>query len=134
MAALPGGAMLIKCGECGKDISDKAAACPSCGAPMAASVGGVPTGGVASEPVAAKSGGGAWKWVVGVPVLLVVLFLGFGATRPVDPERERAKAVYEGCKDQLASTDRARLDTARTLAAICDGYRADYIRKYQRNP
>lgn len=30
---------LVKCRECGKEISDKAAACPSCGAPMA---GGAP--------------------------------------------------------------------------------------------
>jgi DNA-directed RNA polymerase subunit RPC12/RpoP len=27
---------LIKCSECGKEISDKAPACPSCGAPLAA--------------------------------------------------------------------------------------------------
>ncbi|EGY02165.1 hypothetical protein AZA_27470 [Nitrospirillum viridazoti Y2] len=27
---------LIKCGECGRDVSDKAAACPGCGAPIAA--------------------------------------------------------------------------------------------------
>lgn len=26
---------LIKCGECGKSVSDKAAACPNCGAPIA---------------------------------------------------------------------------------------------------
>ena len=25
---------LVKCGECGKEISDKAATCPGCGAPM----------------------------------------------------------------------------------------------------
>jgi len=28
---------LISCGECGREISDKAAACPGCGAPVAAS-------------------------------------------------------------------------------------------------
>lgn len=27
---------LIKCSECGHDVSDKAAACPSCGAPISA--------------------------------------------------------------------------------------------------
>lgn len=27
---------LVKCAECGKEISDKAAACPNCGAPVAA--------------------------------------------------------------------------------------------------
>ena len=26
---------LIKCGECGKEVSDKAASCPGCGAPIA---------------------------------------------------------------------------------------------------
>lgn len=26
---------LVRCKECGKEISDKASACPSCGAPMA---------------------------------------------------------------------------------------------------
>jgi len=28
---------LIKCKECGKEVSDKAAACPGCGAPIAPS-------------------------------------------------------------------------------------------------
>jgi hypothetical protein len=27
---------LIKCAECGKEVSEKAAACPGCGAPIAA--------------------------------------------------------------------------------------------------
>ena len=27
---------LIRCGECGKDVSDKAASCPACGAPVSA--------------------------------------------------------------------------------------------------
>ncbi|HET7175980.1 MAG TPA: zinc ribbon domain-containing protein [Gammaproteobacteria bacterium] len=27
--------MLIKCGECGREISDQAMACPGCGAPIA---------------------------------------------------------------------------------------------------
>ena len=26
--------MLIKCNECGKEISDKATSCPNCGAPV----------------------------------------------------------------------------------------------------
>ena len=29
---------LMKCGECGRDVSDKAAACPNCGAPIVATV------------------------------------------------------------------------------------------------
>src|SRR3954467_4795628 len=30
---------LVQCPECGKDISDQAAACPGCGKPMAAAAG-----------------------------------------------------------------------------------------------
>lgn len=30
--------MLIKCSECGKEISDKAAACPTCGAPVSGNI------------------------------------------------------------------------------------------------
>ena len=29
---------LVRCGECGSDVSDKAAACPKCGAPIRAAV------------------------------------------------------------------------------------------------
>lgn len=29
---------LIKCGECGREVSDKAAACPQCGAPVASAL------------------------------------------------------------------------------------------------
>lgn len=51
---------LIKCGECGNEVSDKAAACPKCGAPIAA-----PTGGneAASAPKTVKRAGGAWEAV-----------------------------------------------------------------------
>lgn len=34
---------LIKCKECGKEVSDKATACPACGAPIAAASVGTPT-------------------------------------------------------------------------------------------
>jgi len=29
---------LIKCSECGKDVSDRAASCPNCGAPLRSAV------------------------------------------------------------------------------------------------
>ena len=43
---------LIKCGECGKEISDKAASCPGCGAPS------VPGRAV---PVNVTRAGGKWE-------------------------------------------------------------------------
>lgn len=42
--------MLIQCVECGREISDKAAACPGCGAPIASGTG------AKAEAVAVPSG------------------------------------------------------------------------------
>ena len=33
---------LVKCSECGKQVSDKASACPGCGAPISAAGAGTP--------------------------------------------------------------------------------------------
>lgn len=43
---------LIKCGECGKEISDRATACPACGAPV-----GVPQ----AAAVTTTRAGGKWE-------------------------------------------------------------------------
>lgn len=43
---------LIECGECGKRISDKAAACPACGAP---------TGSNGGAAVSVTRAGGKWE-------------------------------------------------------------------------
>jgi hypothetical protein len=43
---------LLKCSECGNDISDKAPACPKCGAPQA---------GIGTSPVAPNAGGARRK-------------------------------------------------------------------------
>ena len=56
---------LIKCVECGRSMSDKAAACPGCGAPQA-------TGVAPSSPVQAVAPKGVpmWQKVVGSVLLL----------------------------------------------------------------
>lgn len=48
--------MLIQCPECGKEISDKAASCPSCGCPSSAwrTQGAFPADGVGSSTPAGK--------------------------------------------------------------------------------
>jgi hypothetical protein len=62
---------LIPCKECGSEISSTAKACPKCGA-----------------EVPQKS---VWPWVIGVPVGLIVLFLGYGFTIPEYESRARAE-------------------------------------------
>ncbi len=58
---------LIKCSECGKDVSDKAATCPSCGAPLLAAADARVT--VDNPPVRVVRAG--WRWEA-IGALLVI--------------------------------------------------------------
>ena len=60
---------LVKCGECGKDISDKAIACPNCGAPVAT---GAP---VRRAPVLVPPRRKTSKWAYVGLVLIVGIIL-----------------------------------------------------------
>lgn len=63
---------LIKCRECGRDISDQATACPHCGAPLAATQAGNAT---RVEVVQKRSGCGTLL-LIGVAVLALLYFIG----------------------------------------------------------
>lgn len=84
---------LIKCSECGRDVSDKASACPGCGYPLSGLVQGTindsrpdaldSTGSTmtlgefakqANEPIISKSG---WLTVIGVMLTIVAIALIF---------------------------------------------------------
>jgi DNA-directed RNA polymerase subunit RPC12/RpoP len=54
---------LIKCSECGKDVSDKAASCPNCGAPLLSAVR------EPHKPVCVVRAG--WRWEA-IGALLVI--------------------------------------------------------------
>ncbi len=56
---------MIKCSDCGKDISDKAATCPGCGAP----INEVPLKIQKDHPQMVKRSGGTWE---GIGFLLIV--------------------------------------------------------------
>jgi DNA-directed RNA polymerase subunit RPC12/RpoP len=58
---------LIKCLECGKDVSDKAAACPGCGAPLLSAAGARVT--ADKTPVRVVRAG--WRWEA-IGALLVI--------------------------------------------------------------
>lgn len=66
---------LIACPECGREISDKAAACPQCGNPIrapiepAAAVDVVTVDGV----VTTQETGKGWKAVMGIGLVLMLL-------------------------------------------------------------
>ena len=117
---------LIQCAECKGQVSDSAAACPHCGAPVAGSAG-------AAVPAAAKKGGGIWKWVLGVPVGLFVLVMIVGSLNS-NPEKDHARRAYDTCMDSLKADDRARAGNGNFIAGACESMRNDFIRKYGVNP
>lgn len=68
---------LIKCRECSREISDKAAACPGCGAPNGAS-----NGTNASTHVTAKRAGGKWEGI-GFILIVIGMVVAMAADGPV---------------------------------------------------
>ena len=116
---------LERCRECGKEISTDAARCPNCGARNSAH----------------KS---AWS-VVGkvllVLTLLVVAFLGYGclkiATDPDAAQRADERDAIASCE---AAYERAKEDprnsrsTIGVLYGACESKKADFRRKWGRNP
>lgn len=59
---------MIKCPECGKEISDKASSCPNCGCPMSTSVGNSGMGKISKWKVIIFS-------VIAIIVIITVLLL-----------------------------------------------------------
>lgn len=105
---------LIKCTECGKDVSDEAKTCPHCG-------------------VAIKHKGSALFWVFVVFFVLVVGVLSLGAGKS-DPVKTQARQAYDLCMDDLASADRARNGTSAFIAGTCERLRGEFKQKYGTSP
>lgn len=76
---------LVKCPECGKDVSTTAKACPHCGAepPRTAAPPPLPT----TPPAPPKKKRRLWLWLLGALVLLVI----YANTREVSPEEQAAR-------------------------------------------
>ena len=65
---------LIKCSECGKEISDRAAACPSCGAPVGGGM--APSSAAVTKSVRVERAGFKWE-ATGFVLILVAMVTGF---------------------------------------------------------
>lgn len=63
---------LVKCQECGKEISDKAPVCPQCGAP-------VDEGAVSPKKAQSLKGGGTLLIILSI----IFEFTGFGEMAPI---------------------------------------------------
>lgn len=104
---------LVKCKECGHEISTKASACPQCGAKL-------------PKPK-------LWLWI---PLGAVVAFLGFGAMVGNSPEakaKARERQVIELCWDDQKRKSLAPAEQ-RFVASTCEMLENDFRRKHGHNP
>jgi RNA polymerase subunit RPABC4/transcription elongation factor Spt4 len=125
---------LISCKECSGQVSDSAATCPHCGAPVLATKESGQRIGVAAT-VQPEKKGGVWKWVIGVPVVLFIfMMLMSGSDKAKYPGKSQDRAVYETCMDSLKADDRARGGNGAFIAGACEKIRNDYIQKYGTTP
>ncbi|CAN7495447.1 zinc ribbon domain-containing protein [Acidovorax sp. LjRoot74] len=87
---------LIACAECGKEISDKAAACPHCGAPVAKAAANK------YGPPGAKSKASPWPAAISISILAVIAVsysqLGGGSK---SKERDYEFGAKMACKEEI---------------------------------
>ena len=111
---------MTDCRECGKTLSDQAPSCLSCGAPNKAF----------NKPM-----GGCLKVViVGAGILiLLILFIIYGATLPGRKGEQSARDAITYCKDQVSnpSLDPA---TQRFQSHVCDKMVNDFRVMYSKEP
>lgn len=100
---------MVKCAECGTEISDKAAACVRCGAPLVARG---PTNTLAVT-VQKESKPMWWLWV---PLGLLGAFLLFGALIPKNVAE--ANAFAQTCRDLVKQGATTQYECDQTEAEI----------------
>lgn len=123
---------LISCSECSKEISDRAASCPHCGAPVGAAALVVNRG--ADESESKKSS--VWKWLFGVPIGGFVLVMIIGSCAGNTPEGKERQASRDAISLCWSEQGRKSLDpgSARFVASTCEKMESDYRAKWGRNP
>ena len=94
---------LIKCPECGKEISDKAGACPHCGCPIGNTE-------QATQNNVGKSNKGSNKIIIGGVIVVAIAGIGyyFGIAKP-QQHLAKQKAIYEEAQDLI---DEGKYDKA----------------------
>ncbi|WP_414492036.1 zinc-ribbon domain-containing protein [Stenotrophomonas maltophilia] len=134
---------LISCVECGKQISDKASSCPSCGAP-AALPGSAPH--AATQPIKAVTFT-PMSIAALVVAAIVLFFLAMVVIRPGAPgapkdpvkaaEQAAERRTVQYCEDRYKEMNADRQYTVEVLqfhSQACRKARDDYRAKWGRDP
>ncbi|GHH52439.1 zinc-ribbon domain-containing protein [[Pseudomonas] boreopolis] len=132
---------LIQCSECGRQISDKASACPSCGAPAAVAMRQVASTSIASHvPAPGTSAGAKVLMWIGIPVGVLVLLLAYGnklANTPDGKARTQSRAEIAVCEQRVRDLKDDPRSTSGTIGFVmdtCAKMRSDYRGKWGREP
>lgn len=142
---------LITCRECGHQVSDQAAACPSCGAPVERVPSPILTpSSVSQNPSNAASVGKAFLILVGLGVGFVILASINEHYNPAPPlteaqaasvqegiDRQREQRAIEYCDDRYKEMNADRQYTPEMLrfhSTTCDKMRSDYRAKWGQEP
>lgn len=116
---------LISCKECGREVSDQAAACPACGAPVAQA---------APAPEQNSGCSSTAKWLVilfvGVPL---VLFFGSafiaGTMEAFSDDRPSRPAPYTGRLKIDHGTEYVLEESPSTVGGACSGWNTLSLQK-----
>ncbi len=114
---------LIKCSECGRDVSDMAAACPSCGAPTPRTL-------TIRQARTQSSTGKTLAWVFGLLIgIPVVLFFGSAIIAGIW-EAESGKPIgYTGVLRVNPGIEYVLADVESPIGGQCNGWKAVLVRK-----
>ena len=98
---------LLACSECGKEISDKASACPNCGAPLSASKETSPISGAVSPPVSppqsSKKSEKLKYIVLGIVIIAVISAFAGGEDdkNPSEPSQSAASSATNATEQKV---------------------------------
>ena len=103
---------LIKCPECGKEVSENAVACPNCGNP------------ITKQPLHTKNEGSQqsfvsrFLWVIGIAVLVFVVYLiVIAPSQQLTPEKSRQllEETEQTYKEKLKKDDEKAREYIRVI-------------------
>jgi hypothetical protein len=124
---------LITCPECKAEISDKAAACVRCGAPITQQRPSQAFDRPNTPPPPPHSTRRIWPWFVAAPILAFFAFGFYASNTPEGKARAQARQGIETCWDEQKRKSFSPGEQ-RFIAGACERMEADFRQRYGASP